>query len=103
MIDGRLRPRAQKDVRNIVAYYEREAGAQIAIDFIESLESVIGFLDRNPDSGSLRWQHLSGAEGLRSWPLKGFPHLVFYVARKDRIMILRVLHTSRDIPASLRD
>ena len=40
---------------------------------------------------------------LRSWPVRGFPYLVFYAERGDRIDILRLLHTARDIPESLRE
>lgn len=36
---------------------------------------------------------------LRSWPLRRFPHLVFYVEAKDCIDVGRVLQSARDIPA----
>jgi toxin ParE1/3/4 len=42
-------------------------------------------------------------DGLRTWPLKRFPHLLFYVAGDTRIDVWRLLHASRDIPAWLRE
>jgi plasmid stabilization system protein ParE len=35
--------------------------------------------------------------GLRSWPLKKYPHLVCYVERSDHIDVWRVPHGQRDI------
>ncbi len=41
--------------------------------------------------------------GLRCWPVKRYPYLVFYVERDDHIDVWRVLHGQRDIPAWLRE
>ncbi|MDG0026140.1 hypothetical protein [Trinickia sp. Y13] len=41
--------------------------------------------------------------GLRSWPLKRYPHLIFYVTRTDHVDVWRVIDGSRDIPAWLND
>ena len=40
---------------------------------------------------------------LRSWPLRGYPYLVFYVERDDHVDVWRLLHAERDIPAWLRE
>jgi toxin ParE1/3/4 len=37
------------------------------------------------------------------WPLRRFPHLVFYVVEADRIDVWRVLHGERDVPQWLRE
>jgi len=44
---------------------------------------------------------LARAEAVRHalWPLKCYPHLVFYVERADHIDVWRVLHGERDIPS----
>jgi len=34
--------------------------------------------------------------GLRFWPLKRYPHLVFYVERTDHVVVWRALHGQRD-------
>jgi toxin ParE1/3/4 len=49
----------------------------------------------------LHYGHVLRVDGLRSWPLKGFPYRVFYNERSDRIDALRVLHTAMDIPDSM--
>ena len=36
--------------------------------------------------------------GLRSRPVRRFPHIVFYVEATDRVDVWRVLHGTRDIP-----
>lgn len=38
-----------------------------------------------------------------TWPLKRYPHLVFYVDRDDYVEIWRVMNGARDIPAWLLD
>ena len=44
-----------------------------------------------------------GELGLRAWPLRRFPRLVFYVEAKDCIDVWRVLLSARDIPAGMRE
>jgi toxin ParE1/3/4 len=39
--------------------------------------------------------------GIRCWPLRPWPQLVFYVEREQAVEVFRVLHGARDIPASL--
>lgn len=38
-------------------------------------------------------------DGLRAWPLRRFPHLVFYRVEREHIDVWRVLHAKRDVPA----
>jgi toxin ParE1/3/4 len=57
----------------------------------------------HPASGSPRYAHLLDLPGLRVWPIRRFPYLVFYVERDDAVAIWRVLHTRRDIPQTLRN
>ena len=58
---------------------------------------------RHPATGSARYALELNLPGLRSWPLKHYPYLVFYVERADHIDVWRVLHSQRDIPAWLLD
>jgi toxin ParE1/3/4 len=39
---------------------------------------------------------------LRCWQIKGYPHRVFHIERKDYVDIWRVLQGSRDIPVWLQ-
>ena len=80
-------------------YYLTESGSSVAIAFTDSLEQAILKIARHPASGSPRFAHELGLTGLRHWPLKGFPYLVFYMELERHIEVWRVLHGQRDIPA----
>lgn len=99
---GNLPAGAKRDVAEIVTRYSAEAGPQVAQDFVVAFAKAIDHIREHPQSGSLRFVGLTGIEGLRVWPVHGFPHLVFYRIEPTGPAILAVLHTSRDIPASLR-
>jgi toxin ParE1/3/4 len=94
---------ARRDIDDAIDHYLREAGEPAALDFIAALERAYGHISRNPDAGSPRCASELGLQGLRTWPLKRFPHLVFYVAEADRIDVWRVLHGERDLPHWLRE
>ncbi len=56
---------------------------------------------RHPGTGSLRYAHELDLAGLRFWPLRRYPYLVFYFPQPDHIDVWRVLHGARDLPAWL--
>ena len=97
-----LRASAQRDVDETVARYLEEAGAEVALGFINAFEGAFRHIAGNPESGSPRYGHELNLPGLRSWPLKAYPYLVFYMAGSDLIDVWRVLHGRRDIPEGLR-
>ncbi len=96
-----LRALAAADVDAAVAYYLNEADRKTAHEFVDALETAINHLRRHPLTGSLRFAFELEIPDLRSWPVKKFPYLVFYVPADDHIDIWRVLHARRDIPAHL--
>ena len=79
------------------------ATSALALAFIDALEVTFSHVADHPASGSPRYADELGLPGLRSWVVKGFPYLVFYVEREADIDVWRVLHAARDIPAWLRD
>lgn len=97
-------PRAQanRDVDEAIAYYLAEASDRVAVGFIDALERAFRHIGRYPASGSSRYAVELNLPGLRAWPLRRFPHLVFYVETTDRIDVWRVLHGARDVPAWMR-
>ncbi len=95
------RARAHQDVEEAIAHYLAEDAAAAALGFIDALEKAYAHLGRHPAAGSPRYAHELDIPGLRSWPLKRFPQLIFYVERSDHIDVWRVLHGQRDLPASL--
>ncbi len=96
------RQQANQDVEDAVSYYLGEHAETAALGFIDELERAYAHIARNPNAGSPRYAHELDLPGLRSWPLKRYPHLVFYVDRNDHIDVWRVLHGMKDLPAWLQ-
>ena len=95
------RKRAASDIDEAIAAYRDEAGADVALGFVDALESVYALLLDHPHLGSPRYSHELNIPGLRHRRLNRYPWLVFYIARPDHIEIVRVLDARRDIPAWL--
>ena len=97
------RERANRDVDEAIDYYLSENAPEAALGFIDALEQAYRHIGRNPNTGSSRYASELNLPGLRFWPLKRYPHLVFYLDRDDHIDVWRVLHGQRDIPASMQE
>ena len=97
------RSQADRDVRQAIGYYLAQDAPDAALNFISALESAYTHIARQPQAGSPRYGHELNLPGLRFVPLRGFPHLVFYVEREDHVDIWRVLHGQRDIPSWMQD
>ncbi len=94
---------AGRDAEDAVDYYLQEAGNQVGLGFIESLQKTYDSLGRHPQTGLPRYDHELNLPGLRMWSLKRYPYLVFYVEQDDHIDVWRVLNSYRDISVWLRD
>jgi toxin ParE1/3/4 len=97
------RARADRDVQEAVDYYLNEGTEQAASAFVDALERAFLHIGRHPATGSTRYAHELDLPGLRCWPVKRYPYLVFYVERDDHIDVWRVLHGQRDIPTWIRE
>ena len=97
------RQQANRDVDEAIAYYVEEASERVALAFIDALEQACRHIGRHPASGSPRYAVELNLPGLRAWPLRRFPHVVFYVDTPHHIDVWRVLHGARDIPAWMRE
>jgi toxin ParE1/3/4 len=86
------------DVESIVDHYVESAGAEVALGFIDVLEQAVAHIARHPGTGSPRYAQRLNIVGLRCWPLKRYPYLVFYFDAPDAVEIWRVLHGAADIP-----
>lgn len=95
--------RAILDVLEAAGYYEAEAGEAVADRFIAAVHAAFEAIGRVPGIGSPRYAHELGLPELRSWRLKGYPYLVFYIEHEDALDVIRVLHGARDIPATLAE
>jgi len=94
-----LRATAQRDVRDAVDHYLAGAGRKTALRFIDRAEEALLHVAANQESGSPRYGHELNLPGLRSWPVRSFPYLVFYMTAHGQVDVWRVLHRERDIPA----
>jgi toxin ParE1/3/4 len=89
---------AVTDVENIVDHYVDRAGVDVALRFIDVLEQAVEHIARHSATGSPRYAHRLNIPGLRSWPLKRYPYLVFYFDAHEAVEIWRVLHGATNIP-----
>lgn len=92
------RVRAVADTNEAVDHSLREAEESVALGFIDALERACLHISAHPATGSPRYAVALDLRGLRSWRLKGYPHLAFYVEREDHIDVWRVLPGERDFP-----
>lgn len=91
-------PAAETDAAHAAEWYGRQAGLAMGQRFLDAIDAGLSHLSHHPGIGSTRHAAPLHLDGLRSWPLKDFPYLIFYLERDDRIDIWRVLHAQRDIP-----
>ena len=97
-----LFPQAERDIRETIQHYRQEGGADLSIRWVESLELALHHVGRYPKTGSTRYAATLKLAGLRFWPVKRFPHLIFYVEREAQVDVWRVLHGQRDLPEWIR-
>ena len=85
-----------------IACFMRRQDASLPGRFFAATRKTFLLIAVNPRLGKL-WKS-SLPEELRSRPVMGFQnYMIFYWIRDDKIMIWRVLHGSRDLPALLND
>ena len=94
---------ASRDVDQAIDHYLDEGGERVGLGFIDALEKAYRHIARHPASEAPRYAQELDLPGLRAWPLKRYPYLVFYVERDDHIDVWRVLHSQRDLPAWMRE
>lgn len=95
------RTQADRDVEQAVEYYLNQDATDVAPGFVDALEAAYEEIGRCPVVDSPRYDHELNLPGLRSLPLQGFPHIVFYVAFENHVDVWRVLHGQRDIPSRM--
>ena len=95
-----LQRRMMRDLTDARAYYRREAPHMVG-EFARTVDAEFQHLRQHPGTGSPRYGFLLGMPGLRSWPVKRFPYVIFFLDQDDHLTVVRVLHQARDIPAHL--
>lgn len=84
-----LRPDAQRDIQNIVSYYD-EINLQLSDSFLADLDLIISNIKDHPEG----YQRRIGE--VRIAFLHKFSFGIFYKIYPSHISIIAVLHTSQD-------
>jgi len=96
-----LRTVAARDIAAAIGHYQSEGPSTLPLNFIAATESAFKHIGQFPGSGSPKYGTALNLPGLRSWPVEGFPYLVFYMETASHLDVWRVLHAERDIPTSI--
>jgi len=91
------RPRAQDDIIEIWSYIADDSETQ-ADAFIDRLDAKFQLLAQQPGLGRIREEL---APGLRSFPVGWY--VVFYESISNSIVVVRVLHSARDVDVQFND
>ncbi len=94
---------AEDDLDRARDHYLANAGVDVAVDFLHDFDRAIAHISRFPDTGSPRYGFEPSLAGVRFWPMKKFPFLIFYIETETQIDVWRILHGSMDITAELQD
>lgn len=89
---------AAADLLEIVRYTKKQWGQEQAQRYREELDLGLQRLSLAPDRGRNREAIVPG---LRSFPVA--QHIAFYVQRKGRVIILRLLHPRMNVEAAFED
>lgn len=94
---------AEDDLDNAREHYLVTGDVDVAVDFLHDFDRAIAHISRFPETGSPRYGYEPSLAGVRFWPMKVFPFLIFYIETEHHIDVWRVLHGKMDIPAVLGD
>ena len=84
-----IRPDAEADARAAFHWYEEQLPG-LGGAFLSELDREFGSISANPEA------HARIHLGIRRALLHRFPYGIFYVVETGRIIVLAILHTSRD-------
>ena len=91
-------PRAERDLREIWAYFAAEAWTDAANKVLQSIRVAAARVEKHPLAGRSR----DGLRpGLRS--VLAHPYVLFYRLRGDTVQIARVLHERRNFDTALSE
>ena len=97
MSEFRLAPAAEAELDDLWLHIPRESGsADIATRVVEAITERFGLLARYPFMGRRRDEDLR--TGLRSFPADDYV-IIHRIEENDVVLILHVVHGSRDIHA----
>ncbi len=80
---------AQTKFDDAASWYEAQRPG-LGADFVFEVERILGMIASQPD----RYPFASG--GIREGLVRRFPYCVYYRVKPNRVVILAVIHASRD-------
>lgn len=84
-----VRPEAENDIAATAQWYE-ERRPGLSLEFRSALDQTLSSIESNPELYARVYR------SLRRALLRRFPYGVFYVQRAEGMVVVAVLHTSRD-------
>ncbi|MCY2935461.1 MAG: type II toxin-antitoxin system RelE/ParE family toxin [Planctomycetota bacterium] len=85
----RYHPLFESDVLNAAGWYD-QSGHELGADFINRVHSAVEHLILGPELQPIL------EIGLRYWSVDRFPFVIFYKVTEYELLIVGVMHTSRD-------
>jgi toxin ParE1/3/4 len=96
-----VKPEAVHDLLHFFFYIKRDSPSA-AERLIHAFDETIFRLSETPGMGGKREYDKKSLQGLRSYPIRGFPnHLVFYKHTDRHLEVIRVIHAARDLEKAL--
>jgi plasmid stabilization system protein ParE len=83
-------PAAENDIAAAAQWYEEQGSSKLSLEFRSALDQTFSSIKENPELYARAYR------SLRRALLRRFPYGVFYVPRPERVVVLAVLHTSRN-------
>lgn len=97
-----VRATARREIKEHGRYLEEHAGTTVTDKFLSAAQETFEALARMPRMGALCGFRRRAIRRLRRWPVKGFENwLIFYLARRNGVEIVHVMHGARDIESLL--
>ncbi len=98
-----LRPLAEQDLLDAVAWYIEQGGPALGGRVFDAARHALELLMKMPGLGAPFFPERGGVPGLRHWGVSGFPLQWFYFEGIDTLDMVRLLGERRDIATILSD
>ena len=85
-----FRPAARRELLEATQWYLEEGGPAAAERFEWAITRALRLLEFMPNIGTPSYP------GVRTWPLKGFPHTLVYRVQGESTTVIALAHQSRE-------
>ena len=97
---GRFSPRARRELRD-AAEWIAEDNPTAADALLQAAIQAADMIASRPGLARLRLDLATNR--FRFWPLRGFPYILVFDVERSPPVVARIVHQSRDLPATLGD